>query len=616
MALVPRGFSTVPALQASDVWQLLGGAGRLELVVDMDPLVGPRLSYRVFRVVERDPPEVERVFVDARTGRVYRREPMVWHAAPKGKVFLENPVETPGLEEVVLPHLAPSEENPILASDDVVALSCMAPSECRQDPQGGTYSYSCNFDFNAKADEDGNFFYDFETDTAGEDCLAEVSAYYHLTRAFDGVRALTGMEQVVNNGIVAIANYRESASPDVCEEEKFVGPKGLTPYDNAAFVPGGFGLFDFPHNAVLIGQGTNIDYAYDGDVLIHEFGHGYHHTVAPELSRGFLDERGLNPTPGGLMEGYADLVTLALTNDPEIGEYAGGDKPIRVLDNGARCPEHLTGEMHIDSEIFTGAVFEARTLVATTALLRKKFDASLLSSAAGLGAYDGFESAAKAVLKELAVTMGPEPAGMVEAVFAERGLFGCGGRVVPAEPKQFLWMTGYFSDGETPGPLQFKYDLQEAASKIGAVAGYVAPQIGPGELVAVLKKGAPIAWGEEDGKLVGDYEMEAEFLAVPDSDERLALFEGVFSPGQYHIMFVHRGQGSDVVAGIQFGHAGPNVANPTPVSVLLPAEQMPAEQLPAEQLPAEQGGGCQGAPIGAAWWLFAPLFFICRRRAA
>src|SRR5262249_47477498 len=154
---------------------------------------------------------------------------------------------------------------------------------------------------------------------------------------------------------------REVEEPRACKGDAFVGAHGFAPFENATFVPGGFGLFDFPHNAILLGQGGKIDYAYDGDVVTHEFGHGYADTVAPNLSTGFIDAHGLDSTPGGLTEGYADLFALAVTDDAKIGEYAGGEQgAIRNLDNTARCPEDLTGEMHDDSLIFTGAVYAAR----------------------------------------------------------------------------------------------------------------------------------------------------------------------------------------------------------------------------------------------------------------
>ncbi len=602
---IPASLSTIPSVKPAQVWNAVGGQGNLDLVVDADPDMGARLSYRVFRWEEGDPLSLERVFVDAQSGAIYRREPLVLHALQKAKVYPLNPKKTPALTEVVLPHLDGAKN---LSSEDVIAISCKDPGVCRKDESTNTFFYDCDFDTATKPDAQGNFYYGFQGHTNNADGLAEVSAYYHMSRAFDGVRAITGIQNLVEGGVVAIANFRMSAEPEACQGEKFVGKEAFVPWDNAAFVPGGFGLLPFPHSAILVGQGSTVDFAYDGDVLIHEFGHGYHHKVAPELSVGFIDKLGLNSTPGGLMEGYADLVALALTDDPEIGEYAGGDQPIRLLDNTARCPDHITGEMHMDSEIFTGAVYEARKLLATTKALKTKFDAAVLASAAGLGAYDGFATAGKNLVEEMNLALGAQNGKKVEEILKKRGVMSCE-RVVPADPKNFLWMTGYEKGKNTPGPLQFRYELTEPATKLGVIASYIAPTLAKGDLVAVIKKGKdPIQWTKSANDFTGDYQYEKAFQALPDDqDAGMAVVEGTFAPGTYHIMLVHRGEGADVIGGIQFGHAGAGAADGNLVTL--------SHKLDSFGEPQAEGG-CQisNASSGAALLLAFALIAIRRRR--
>jgi hypothetical protein len=605
-ARIPQNLDVMPALTEGDVWQRVGGQGTAELVVDAEPL-GTRLSYRVFTWDGRNPMSLQRIFVDAKNGVVYRREPMVW-TAHKANVFAENPKKTPKLVEVQLTGIPPSQE--FLASNEVAAFSCLEPEACVKD-ENGQYFYDCNVDYAAKQDANGDFKESFPGHTAPGDGLAEVNAYYHLTRAYDVVRDLTGIQDVIQGGLTAVANFRMVQDPLACQNETFVG-QGFMPFDNAAFVPGGFGLLPTPHGGILIGQGSSIDFAYDGDVLIHEFGHGYHHRVAPELSWGFIDNYGLNSMPGGLMEGYADLLTLALTDDPNIGEYAGGQEPIRVIANERRCPDDLTGEPHMDSEIFTGAVYEARAAIAKTKKLKTSFDKAVLLSVVGISAYDDFEQAATALVAEVKKELDDSAAQKTKSILQKRGLFGCENRIVTAKEKQFVWMEGYAAGQNTPGPVQFRYELSEPAEKLGVGLGYMPPELA-GNLVMVVRRGkTPITWKQSATGPVGTYDWEQPFAVIPNSDQGgAAVLEGTFPPDTYYIQFVHRGEGQHPIAGIQFVHAG---ASLSPNVDWYAAELTQADETDAAGCAATNGGAAgQGMVIVI---LFALLSFRRERRSS
>ncbi len=96
-----------------------------------------------------------------------------------------------------------------------------------------------------------------------------------------------------------------------------------------------------------------VQFAYDADVIYHEYGHWIVSRIAnvPSLS---ADELGLNWAGGSLNEGAADIFSMLLTVDPDLGEYTGSafsGGPIRALEDDRTCPDGLAGEVHRDGEV-------------------------------------------------------------------------------------------------------------------------------------------------------------------------------------------------------------------------------------------------------------------------
>ncbi len=152
--------------------------------------------------------------------------------------------------------------------------------------------------------------------------------------------------------------------------------------DNAAFIPGSGGgpvqvppelqelaaQFILPFDSNLYFQG-NRDFAYDGDVVYHEFTHAIVYTLAPDLLSSWHDEQGSHVEPGAMNEGWADYFSASFTNDSITGQYSApgldGETGLRDADNDAACPDALIGEVHQDSLPWSGALWEIRTTVAT-----------------------------------------------------------------------------------------------------------------------------------------------------------------------------------------------------------------------------------------------------------
>jgi len=184
----------------------------------------------------------------------------------------------------------------------------------------------------ALADDAGDFF--FEPDPLSlDDPFAEVQMFFHLSLVaqwFDdefGFRTDYGLGGDAVEGIV---NFEL--------ENAFYGDADGDGVPEVAF-----------------GQGGGRDFAYDADVVYHEFGHAVFGSVV-DTGNGRYDEYGRLTAPSALNEGSADLFSLVLTGDPQLGEYSGGgvlgDGAIRDLEADRHCPTDIYGESHADGEIW------------------------------------------------------------------------------------------------------------------------------------------------------------------------------------------------------------------------------------------------------------------------
>jgi MYXO-CTERM domain-containing protein len=337
----------------------------------------------------------------------------------------------------------------------------------------------------------------------------------------------------------------------VCSGPTYEGSGELSFFDNAAFMPAGGLLGGFPETDMIVfAQGTQSDFAYDGDAVYHEFGHAVMKTVTPGLftSRYLFDEYGLDPGPGGLNEGFPDYFSSAITGDAVVGEYAlsplGGS---RTLDNQASCPAFLWGEMHQDSVPFTGALWEVRQGLPMGQ--RPAMDRAVYTAMASLGATDGFASAQAAVVAELTL-LDAEVGAQAAAVFAARGLADCGARAQTLEEggvKDALMLVGtdQVQADLVPAPLQFAIAVPEGttgirveilqAQSLGALIGGDAPAAS-----LLVKPGdEPIRWDWSDPR----HPTHDAPIAVDVTAESGGGGEatGSFPTGRAHLMLANAG---------------------------------------------------------------------------
>jgi len=471
------------------------------------------------------------------------------HAQPLGDVFEESPLATPGLVRVEL-GLPDGAER--LATDAVEVLNCPDTGGCSE-IYPGTYYHACQPTPLAAPDPDGNFLYPFTGDTAPADQLPEVMAFYQVDKALAlaaelGFAGLAEPLQVVVN----VHQYDSSSLAD-CADGDYDGDAPLEPLDTAYFTTSGQGLgVDRTGFTLVLPQGHAVDLALDGDVVQHELGHAVMASLAPALPRSLLDRYGTDPSPGGLHEGFADLLTLMVTGDPVIGEYAGsgeGDgSPLRDLGETARCPDDMTGEAHADSRPFTSAMFAARQELAGGDPERARaFDRAVMAAWIRLGDFAGHERAAALVAEELADELGAADADAAARIFRDHGLDGCGGRVVDGAAGKPLAILPAVADpergGTAPAIFQLRIDLAEPASEIALsveVFDTATPDLT--RATALLLAGdQPIEWRlGAGGEPVSDAAAEVP-LEVDSQRKARAVFPGPFEPGLYHLMIANHG---------------------------------------------------------------------------
>lgn len=264
-----------------------------------------------------EPLGLYQVLVDAHDGSIRGHRSTLFTA--QGYVYPTNP-SVSDLTEVELLGLSEGAEH--MAGTYALARSCDVFEE---DFGSGSCTEKS---YHGIADDNGDFLFSPDP-TSSDDPLAEVQMYHHLDR---------------------VARWFD-------ETQSFTHPyptEGIVNFDyNNAF----FGDIDGDGvGEVAFGQTPSMDFAYDADVIYHEFGHSVFGRIAGQTGFIDADEYGMQWSTGGLNEGTADVFSLVLSGDPLLGEYSGsgglGQSAIRDLEDDRHCPTDLYGESHRDGEIF------------------------------------------------------------------------------------------------------------------------------------------------------------------------------------------------------------------------------------------------------------------------
>ena len=468
-------------------------------------------------------------------------------------------------------------------------------------------SQSCGIDANNKlickryavADKDGNYLFQ-PKDPSMEDPFAEVQAYYHVDSFHRWLKKTFGFA-------------RKGTKQQIRVVVNFYAPnrQGNTQGVYNAF----FGDVDNDGVGDLVfGQGQR-DFAYDADVIYHEFTHSVVNETA-NLSTN-LDELGLNEMPAALNEAFADIFSTIFVGDPKLGEYAGNGS-IRNLAGNAKCPDNLAGESHNDGLIWGQANWSIRTQVSDTAA----YDQLIYKTLAAMGRHPTIKEAGDLLLK-IAQTDYPPIAPIVKAELTKRGITECS-RIIPMleGKKLFSRLRGTDEFGGlnlVPSALQFRIDVPKEALSLKITTEWLLTKWAPSSLGLYIKKGEPVKM--INLKAVGDFLMpnneSSITLKVGDKDRPL-------EPGKsYYLLPVNVAKHAAPFRMIaNFTRAEPPKPDAAPVLADAGVVQPDASSKidAAVTKPAPKSGCAVSASEGASglsltMLLLAALCFLRRRRS-
>jgi MYXO-CTERM domain-containing protein len=497
--------SVVPTLPAGAAAKTAQGQTTVPVATTDAKLVvfamrdGTKLTWAFVPSVPQGLGVAPRILIDAHTGEVLEARDMALHAAATASMYESNPLKSPMLKDLSFA-IAPTAADGALVNDFVVSLNCVGDGVLKdlKDQNLSTKVRACELVNSAKPTATGKYDYaptDSTSDpkSAGSDPFSEVSMYYHATRIYDFFRRLQGdpnAQVVVEKPLRTIANLRMDRALFSGDLASLPSPV-LSPASNAFYSPAGGGLGDlfvqlygFSDGAMWFFQGPRKDYAYDGDVVYHEFTHAVVNATLA-LESWHADKYGLVDAPGAMNEALADYFSSALAGDPNVGEYASKDiskdlSVIRTLDNQDACPSGVAGEVHNDSTLFSGALWQARESL-PTAVDRTNFDKAIykaLRTNPGNGdlGYEDLGNLFKATL----TTDFPAGASALTKAFTERGIFPACTRVhtysgTPLTPLPASGLPGFAAPGNqnlmpkiaiVPGILQAKIAVPNGTKKI------------------------------------------------------------------------------------------------------------------------------------------------------
>ena len=331
-----------------------------------------RLAYKI-RFAPVNPTDGRFFFVDANSGKVLRSGTSIFRSTNEAKVFEFNPIRTPDPKTLELPWVADDADGYLVSKLEdgyrkLMAVSC--PDEGETIDMGDYYGEMpvCTLRQRANKEENGNFVYeDWTKGLSGkfdiDDIYPEVSAYYHLQKIYDFI---------LNIGLENFTELPNHVLPDHEGKYPFIGVVNfqmasygaggkitLQPMDNAfyaAYDPM-FNEYYFPStdlegDMLVMGQGSNADFSYDGDVIYHEFGHGIIEGLTHLNYLSKPDIYGFSAESLALNEGMADIFSFLITDDECLGEYTSqlsmGQECIRRATNPNIAVEDFVGESHND----------------------------------------------------------------------------------------------------------------------------------------------------------------------------------------------------------------------------------------------------------------------------
>ncbi len=574
---------------------------------------GSRLAYVAYRGVVGGVPFAPLVKVDALTGEVLSAVNSV-RFDRLARVHAENPTSTPDPIEVTLPL---DEGATTLTNELVTAVNCIDNGTV-DSIFGQVDAHHCDLAQLAIADDvDGDFLaHTYANDTDAEDTYAEVAMFFHLNKIYNVLLGL-GLEPLPTQPLTGVVNLRMPAGYDTGDYGRMGDPElPLVPFDNAFYAaanPLFATIFGLQGAALWFGQGRFADFAYDGDVVYHEFGHAVNDATIGLVGEWHVDEQGAMPSPGSIGEGLADYWSSIVTDDGVVGEYAGGSfggTAIRTIKNDDTCPSGIGGEVHFDSTFFSGAIWEVRQ--GLSADKKPLFDGAILEALQVAPSGDvGYGDLGQQFVDSVQATaaLGSEVADVLSQELTDRGVLPrCDRTIDLAEGDTFKGVSfgggrGVFVPGKqalsgslayAPGPLQFHTELPERAAKFTIEADFPAFSSGGGIGFgggSPFSPGFLVHFGDAPLTFAGGVAQEAE--AKDLGEAAIGLNETIDVPeGSTHayFMIVNFGDTEGMMT---------NVRSSVEIAAIPPDEDEVVVEEPVTEAPAgtvyDGGCGCRVA---------------------
>jgi len=545
------GRSTNKAIQGSRlVYRLILESPVLAWEVDLPLVLSPE-------------PSMKTIWVSAFSGVVLDEVEQV--RASKAEVFPYNPAHTPVtiITELSGVHaMGPGEP---LIGERVQAFNCtLEAPENEEDISPWWDEGECYAVHAAFSDENGDFFVPIpdvkypEENILGDDLYAEVSMYYHAEKFLDHMAGL-GVETFKCEFSSMLSNYRYSKISQTYPDLDY-GPLNNAYYTNQCDPEKG--------PTMIFGQGSGVDFGYDGDVVYHELGHGMvSHLTPAGLSKRRLRSDASLVDAGGLNEAFADYFSLMITGQPELGDYVArfwatyGRAYIRTGENTKTCPANTVGQVHNDGEPFMAALWASRKRIGG-----EKMDQAFIEMLMRLPPDSDLETAAHTLFEVAEERRGVGEWDDVDIqhlirAFDGRGLYDCP-RLITDPKKVGSGRTMYLRGKAAavtpfyPGPMQLRHEVPEGSDNIivrfrlsprGTSTGN--PNTNPvGALVLIKREDSPIEFefdltevegaGDPDDKsdvdeiiqVRGDWDIERAASLVTGSENQL-IIRG-FHPGE------------------------------------------------------------------------------------
>jgi uncharacterized protein (TIGR03382 family) len=357
LATFPGGVRGAGPARVEAGWHSFGAATRAVYRVDF---------------VARDPAGDWRILVDGESGAPLFRIDLRAYATAPGSAFEISPVETAASlcpvsgggtrtlcatpVSVTFPNLATGAD---LTGTQTTVYNCNGTN----DPTSATGIPGACSSVSALS---GAFAFTVDTTyTSTSDNFAAAMAYYHLDKHVSFFKKLdstipapsgssSGSSKALRGSLPALVNTYDANLP----------------FENAFFSPG--------LDAMVFGQGSHADYAYDATVMYHELTHGV--VWAWGGFNPVFDLSGTNWESFSVNEGTADSMAASETGRSLVGSFLGAVNPTSLFGgrdladaNAARSCQGdgtlvtrfgvpgvngVDGEEHDDGEIWNGFFWE------------------------------------------------------------------------------------------------------------------------------------------------------------------------------------------------------------------------------------------------------------------